>query len=181
MQVRRTSGFEFGLISHMSFRNHIVPTEVMRASNRQKYDGGISMRILAMAEGGKFPEEWCAEIGITMRTLYVWANEYPEVAEAVEAAWHLLHAYWARLLRENMMNPALRQTTILHVMAKRFPATWGQAPNNTLEHFLARGEPARSIDLKDNQCPSCKQRAGMSREEISERIAVLQARRDICR
>ena len=140
MQVRRTSGFEFGVISHLSLRNHIVPTEVARASNRQKYDGGIFMCILSMAKDGQFSEEWCAENGITERTLYACANEHPEVAEVVEAAWHLLHAYWARLLRETLKNPARRQTTILHVMAKRFPETRGLAPSNTLEHFLASGE-----------------------------------------
>lgn len=54
----------------MSYRNDIVKYEATRGSNRQKYEGTAPLKILAMAEEGMFPEEWCAELGISMRTLY---------------------------------------------------------------------------------------------------------------
>lgn len=115
-------------------------------SNRQKYHDGIPSQILCMSRKGMFPEEWCAELCKSMRTLYAWANEKAEFEEAVETGWHILHAYWARLLRENITNPAFRQTAALQVMAKRFPATWGQAPRNTLDHFTSRNVPSPEND-----------------------------------
>jgi hypothetical protein len=159
----------------MSYRNNIVSLEVTRGSNRQKYDGDASLKILAMAEGGMFPEEWCVELGISMRTLYSWANERPEFEEAVEAAWHVLHAYYARLVRQNLLNPSLRQNALLQVMAKRFPSTWGQAPTNTLDHFLARNAPVTTVTASPDSSSHDVQKP-MSREEMLERTKVLMDR-----
>lgn len=145
-----------------------------RNSNRQKYDGDAPLRILAMAEVGMFPEEWCVDLGISMRTLYNWANDRPEVEEAVEAAWHVLQAYWARLLREKLTNPSLRQNAILQVMAKRFPSTWGQTPSNTLDHFLSRNSVAM-VTTQAHTASGAQERT-MTREEILERIRILQDR-----
>jgi hypothetical protein len=109
-----------------------------------------------------------------MRTLYSWANERPEFEEAVEAAWHVLHAYFARLLRENLTNPALRQTTILQIMAKRFPSTWGQSPSNTLDHFLSRNS-AVAVNTQAQGSSDALEPAP-TREEILERIRIIQNR-----
>jgi hypothetical protein len=159
----------------MSYRNNIITFEVTRGSNRQKYDGDAPLKILAMAEAGMFPEEWCVELGITIRTLYSWANERPEVEEAVEAAWHVLHAYYTRLVRQNLSNPSLRQTALLQVMAKRFPSTWGQAPINTLDHFLARNSPAPSAGASLEEMSPDAHRP-KNREELLARIKVLMDR-----
>lgn len=53
----------------MSYRNNIVTFEATRGSNRQKYDGVAPLKILAMAEEGMFPEEWCVELGIYANAL----------------------------------------------------------------------------------------------------------------
>ena len=128
-----------------------------------------------MARHGMFPEEWCAEIGVSMRTIYVWANEWPEFEEAIELAWHLLHAYWARLMRQNIANPAFRQNAALKVMAKRFPATWGAEPRNTLEHFLARNTP--DAGSPEHLCSNCERLRNMTDDELRERIKELEERR----
>lgn len=146
-----------------------------RRSNREKYKGDAPSKILASAEEGKFPEEWCVELGISVRTLYSWADDRSEFEEAVEAAWHVLHAYWVRLLRQNLTNPALRQNSILQVMAKRFPSTWGQAPSNTLDHFLARNTVS-AITLHSPSTPPTKEKRQLTREELMERIKILQDR-----
>lgn len=157
----------------MAHRNNIVPAPSAEIrSNRQKYHAGAPNQILIMARNGMFPEEWCAEIGIAMRTLYAWANEYPEFEEAVELSWHALHAYWIKLLRENITNPAFRQSAALQVMAKRFPATWGQQPRNTLEHFQSRNDlvadgPQREVDPRS-----------LSDEELAARLEVYRKRRE---
>jgi hypothetical protein len=157
----------------MAHRNNIVPAATSEVrSNRQKYHSGVPNQILDMAHRGMFPEEWCAELGIAMRTLYAWANEHPEFEEAVEAAWHALHAYWIKLLRENVTNPAFRQTAALQVMAKRFPATWGQQSRNTLEHFEARNAPDAE-DKHGNECPRCRSVQSLSDEELEAEIEMI--------
>ena len=170
------------LTSHMSYRNDIVPAEPAKGSNRQKYDGTSGRRILELAEEGMFPEEWCCELGITMRTLYAWARTYPEFEERVEQAWHLLHAYWARLVRQNIRNPAFRQTLALRVMAKRFPSTWGKDTSNTLEHFtgcMREGAGSRAEDGEGRAGAALcvEQIRLLPTEEIERRIAVLESRR----
>ena len=159
----------------MSHRNNIVPAApVPVRSNRQKYHAGMPQRVIDMARDGMFPEEWCAELGISMRTLYAWANDRPEFEEAVEDAWHALHAYWARLMRENITNPAFRQTAALQIIAKRFPATWGQHPRNTLDHFQDRN--AKVIDTPEGACPNCTHLRNMSDEELTARRQELESR-----
>ncbi|MBT52129.1 MAG: hypothetical protein CMF72_01710 [Mameliella sp.] len=112
------------------------------------------------------------ELGIAMLTLYAWANEYPEFEEAVEISWHKLHACWINLLRENITNPAFRQTTALQVMAKRFPATWGQQPRNTLEHFEARN--ASNNDGQQNE----EDPRALTDEELAARLEVYRLRQE---
>lgn len=161
----------------MALRNNIVPApEVPIRSNRQIYHAGIPERVVAMAQQGRFPEEWCAELGVSMRTIYAWANDRPEFEDAVEHAWHLLHAYWARLLRENITNPAFRQSAALQVMAKRFPATWGKEPRNTLENFSARNE--RTSDGGVQLCRNCEDLERMSEEELCAELEMLRKRHD---
>lgn len=166
----------------MQYRNDIVPVEPTKGSNRQKYDGSMGRRILGFAETGMWPEEWVCELGITMRTLYAWARSYPEFAEQVEQAWHVLHAYWARLVRQNIGNPAFRQTMALRIMAKRFPSTWGREPINTLENFLGHvGEDETSPQLQNLgeavATLTIEQVRNKSTEELEKRITVLEARR----
>jgi len=159
----------------MSYRNNIVSVEAIRKSNRQKYDGDAPFRVLALAEEGKFPEEWCVELGISIRTLYSWADERPEFEEAVEAAWHVLHAYWVRLLRLSLTDPSLRHNAIWRVMSKRFPSTWGQTPSNTLDHFLSRNSAA-AVNTNASVAPPGAIERPMTREELRERIKILQQR-----
>lgn len=160
----------------MTHRNNIIsPDPVPIRSNRQKYHSGIPQQILDMAKQGMFPEEWCAELGISMRTLYVWANERPEFEDAVEQSWHALHAFWASLLRSNITNPAFRQTAALQVMAKRFPATWGQSPQNTLEHFRDRN--STPDDSSDQLCSHCARIQSMTVEELKAELEMYEERR----
>ncbi|MDI3336861.1 hypothetical protein QKW60_10605 [Defluviimonas aestuarii] len=166
----------------MRYRNDIVPVEPTKGSNRQKYDGSMGCRIIEFAETGMFPEEWVCELGITMRTLYAWARSYPEFADQVEEAWHVLHAYWARLVRQNIQNPAFRQTLALRIMAKRFPSTWGRDPNNTVEHFLGHVRADEAFPPIDKVSDTgatltIEQIRQMPTEELEGRIAVLRARR----
>lgn len=163
----------------MTFRNNIVPSEpVPMLSNRQKYNADIPKQVIDMARQGMFPEEMCAELGISMRTLYAWANKRPEFEEAMEQAWHLLHAFWARLVRENIANPAFRQTAALKVMAKRFPATWGNEPRNTLESFLERNAPQDGT-TPGTECTHCASVRALSNEELNAEIDMYLERRRV--
>lgn len=156
-----------------AYRHALVPVAVARASARQKYDGTQRERVLEMAAEGKFPEEWCAELGINSETLYAWANRYPEFEEAVVDAWHLLHAWWARFLRDNLTRAHFKAPTAFKLMARRFPSTWGSSdPRNTLEHFLQRPR-----ELAGAGEAASAPLAHLSDDEVAQRIATLSARR----
>lgn len=60
-------------------------------------------------------------------------------------------------------------------MAKRFPATWGSAPRNTLDHFLERNSGAAE-ELQTHASRSGTPERAMTREEVRERIRILQER-----
>lgn len=162
----------------MTHRNNIIPVDAVPVrSNRQKYHSGIPDLVMDMARKGMFPEEMCAELGVSMRTLYAWANDRPEFEEAMESAWHLLHAYWARLVRDNINNPAFRQTIAMQVMAKRFPATWGKEPRNTYDQFASRNESKK--EAAQSTCTKCGDARRLSDEELKRRIEGLRQRRKV--
>lgn len=148
---------------------------VRKGSNRQKYDGTQGPRIMEMAEQGLWPEEWCAELGIRMSTLYAWADRYPEFEEALHNAWVLLHAWAARTWRENLNNPNFRQTMFTAKMQRRLPSTFGAEPRVTQEGYCDRnaepepvGEDAAEIEEDENS---------RELERINAKIAALKARR----
>lgn len=103
-----------------------------------KYDPEFCWTIRTLAQDGKFPESWCAEIGVTMSTIYRWADEYSEFNEAVEISWHLLNHFWTEYAVTNLSNIDLRSTVLLELLRKRFPETWGKQPRNTLGNFQNR-------------------------------------------
>lgn len=147
-----------------------------------KYDPEFCWTVRQMGQDGQFPEEWCAEIGITMSTLFNWANIYPDFDQAVREAWHLLNAYWTAKARHVVEQPLLysdlKATVFLEILRKRFPETWGKTPRNTQETFENREittpneqERAKS-PLSD---PDAIKQATM--DQINARIAALEARR----
>jgi hypothetical protein len=78
-----------------------------------------------------------------------------------------------------MTNPALRQTAILQIMAKRFPAAWGQEPQNTLDHFLARDDHEKQKVVSSGLCANCEQISQMSAQDLQEELATLRKRHHI--
>ncbi len=143
-----------------------------------KYDPEFCWTVRLLAQGGKFPEEWCADLGITMSTLYAWANRYPEFEEAVLIAWHLLNAYWTDYARKNLLNKDLRTAVLLEILRKRFPETWGKSARNTQDTFEARPR-AQPEDLTSGtpRAMDDAARKTMDERELEARIAALEQRR----
>ena len=144
-----------------------------------KYDPKYCMEIRDMAQDGKFPEEWCAHIGVTITTIYNWANRYPEFDEAVRIAWHILHAYYSEKARKIVENPlkynVLKATVFLEILRKRFPSTWGKEPRNTAEDFDARDRTVIDGDAMAFNTPERIKDADTS--DLVKRLEELEARR----
>jgi len=169
----------------------IVPTVVQDEPAAQcKYRPEYCQAVRDMAQEGMFPEEWCARIGVTMMTLYRWANRFPEFEEAVEVSWHILHAYYAEQFRRASKNKEDRSIpSLLEIMRKRFPETWGNNPRNTLEAFQRRnqdldheyrpGDDARDVtSAPEGGGASTPGASGADpREELEERVQALLQRR----
>jgi hypothetical protein len=158
-------------------RSNIVPIgpDGEETSNRLKYDPDFCMQVRVMATEGKFPETWCAEIGVTMQTMWNWANKYPEFDEAYRIAWHILHAVWTQKLADNI-NTRTNQAMLIELLRKRFPATYGNVPRNTLDAFEARNDPPPQEEGYPQNTPG--EIANMPDDDLHERIKQLQARRE---
>lgn len=144
-----------------------------------KYDPAFCWAVRDMAQKGMMPEEWCAEIGVTMSTLYNWANTYPEFEEAVVIAWHVLNAYWTRTLRRVIENPILydkiKANVLLEFVRKRFPETWGKNARNTQETFENRDRGTDEGGPSPLSDPNTLRDASI--EELEARLARLRDRR----
>jgi hypothetical protein len=143
-----------------------------------KYDPEFCWRVRDMAQEGKLPEEWCAEIGITMATAYNWCRWHEEFDEAWRIAWIIVGAYWSRQIRKaavDPMNPT--RAALLEIARKRFPSTWGKAPTNTAEAFdlIRAAEAGQAAGITDVGGTL------MTAEERDRRIVELEQRRAAAR
>lgn len=161
-------------------RANIVSLDIdPRSQNASKYDPAHGLTIRLLAQEGKFPETWCAQLGVTMQTLWNWANKYPEFDEHVRIAWHLLHDFWTEKATSLLTHPTAKQTLLLEILRKRFPETWGDDPRNTLETWQFRPKVmdedeeggAEALDVSPGALSK------MDDDDISARIAQLEARR----
>lgn len=149
-----------------------------RAYNRLKYEPRYCDMIRFMAQEGQFPEEWCANIGVTMVTMWNWCNAYPEFDDAYQISWHILHSVWSEKLRKSIHGSNVNQGIILEIMRKRFPATYGKNPRNTFDAFLERPGAQRHDDTGMAQQPITPEVARhMDDDTLKERIEALRARR----
>lgn len=145
-----------------------------------KYDPEFCWTVRLMAQEGKFPESWCARLGVTMQTLFNWANTYPDFDQAVREAWHILNAYWTERAQQIVEHPALwsdlKATVFLEILRKRFPESWGRNARNTQETFETRAKPIEGEAQRSPLADPEKIRAA-DMDEIERRIAALEARR----
>lgn len=141
-----------------------------------KYNPEYCDLIKVLAQEGKFPETWCATMGIHRSTLYAWADVHPDFEEAVLQAWALLQHYWTEYAAQHLKDTNLRSTVLIRILASRFPRLYGRPEilEGTLEHFVARN--AVNPTEEANAAPEDQQLAAGQREAIEARIAELQKR-----
>jgi hypothetical protein len=139
-----------------------------------KYEPDFCLVVRELAQRGEFPEAWAAEMGVTLNTMRNWSRSYPDFAEAVVIAHHLLQTYWTRDIVANRMNPNAR-LGLYGLIARRLPALYGRNPVDLVSWLVEpekQGEGAASTLL-----PMIMDIRSMTDQEISTRIEVLRARR----
>lgn len=136
-----------------------------------KYDPEHCWAVREFAQAGMFPEEWTAHLGVTMPTLYNWANAYPEFEQAMHEAWWLLQSYWTKKARASVQGTGMPPSILSMILEKRFPDTWGKNSRNTHETFESRN------DVPDDEDTTPAELRKLTRDELREKIQALEARR----
>jgi hypothetical protein len=155
-------------------RSDITPSAMQITAPAQKYDGTQGPACIELARQGMWPEQWCAELGFTLNTLYAWANTHPEFEECVIEAWHLLHGYWSAKLHSDIHKPGAH--LMFKVMARRFPSTWGgEFGRNTLENFIGRNRQIDAAPMAGEVEEATPIRA-LTDDDLDRQIAALTAR-----
>lgn len=153
-----------------------VPQAKPKYGPANKYDPEYCWTVRRLAQEGKFPEEWVAEIGVTLSTFYHWANAHPEFEQAMHEAYWLLRAYWAkqtRLVKTGFGE--MPATTLSLVLQRRFPDMWGKNSVDMHAHFENRNASPDPEAVEDTSSEALR---GMSEEDLTTRIAALEARRE---
>ena len=121
-------------------RSNIVPDSPdPRAANASKYRPEYCELVIRMAKDGKFPEQWCIEIGVTLSTLYNWANRQEDFDRACQIAWTALTAHWSQLVTDAVFGKIkISEKVMLQILRKRFPDTWGFDAKNNQQTFPTR-------------------------------------------
>ena len=157
-------------------RSNIFPLEVdPRASNALKYRGQEDCDLVVhRAREGHFPEQWCAEMGISMATFYSWADRYPEFDRAVRIAWTALSAFWTtEIVSVALGKKEANVKVLLELLRRRFPDTWGANARGTFAHFdalSANAQEARGMNQRDKEGPT--------EAELRDELELLRKRQD---
>lgn len=153
----------------------LVPKDSARTYGpANKYDPEHCWTIRMLAQEGKFPEEWVSELGVTLSTLYNWANAYPEFEQAMHEAHWLCRAYWAKKARESIQGIGMAPSILALILERRFGDMWGRKGVNLHEHFENRNA-SPDEDAIDTTDP--ERLRAMDRDALQERIRQLEARR----
>jgi hypothetical protein len=159
--------------------NIVAVAPYQKSNNSDRYDPEHGLTIRALAQKGKFPETWCAEIGVTMQTLYNWCHKHEEFDAHCRIAWHLLHHYWTEKAVSLLVHPTAKQTLLLEILRKRFPETWGDDPRNSFEGWKGSVKIMNSSTEEGEEALDVTPDAlgKMDRDDIDARIAAIEARR----
>ncbi|MEM6623908.1 MAG: hypothetical protein AAF674_16900 [Pseudomonadota bacterium] len=156
-----------------------------------KYDEDMCWHIREMAQDGKFQEEWCAELGVSMHTLWQWTREHENFRDAYGIACHVLQAYWTRYARENLTNPNLRSSVLIKMLQSRFPQIYGgrsvdgfEAWKGMISEFMQQRDAAEQNDDveepddvgRDDETPIVDERTA-STSHLMDRLDALRERR----
>lgn len=154
----------------------LVPVNdpVRKYGPANKYDPGHCSHVRHMVQEEKFVEEWVSELGVTLSTIYHWANTYPEFEQALHEAHWLCRAFWAKKARERVQGAGMSPTLLITILERRFADMWDRNASNMHEHFENRN---RSHDVKLGKGPSTATIRAMGDDELRERIEQLAARR----
>lgn len=140
-----------------------------------KYDPEHCWTVRELAQEGMFPEEWVAHIGVTLSTLYNWANAHPEFEQAMHEAYWLLRAYWTkqtRLIKTGFGE--MPASTLSLTLQRRFPDMWGKNSVDMHKHFEDRNKSDDDGALEDTSPEALR---SVPQDQIDARIKELEARR----
>lgn len=140
-------------------------------ANKYKPEFCDVVRLLGQA--GQFPEEWVCALGVTLRTLYNWANAHPEFEQALHEAHWLCRAFWAQKARDSIQGIGMAPSTLSLILQRRFPDMWGKSAKSMHTHFEERNlAPEKKVE------PGEGEDGGIipPRDVILQRIAELQRR-----
>ena len=139
-----------------------------------KYDLAHCDMVKRLAQGGKFPETWACEIGVSVETLRRWGHTYPEFRDALIIAKHLLGHYWTERVAEATNKPNTN-SAMYALLMRRLPALFGREPVDLTEYVLQpdSGEETDPVRLKSDQISVA------STEDLLARLEVLGRRREV--
>lgn len=164
-------------MSHVRKRSNIVPSAAdPRASNALKYQGEeYCALVISMGRKGEFPEQWCAQMGVAMSTMYNWAACYPKFDEACRIAWTALSAYWTQALLEAARGGNCNISLLLELLRRRFPDTWGAHAKNTAGHYYSCIDAAGSAKAE----AEAEDFNNMTADELLVELAAIRTKSDL--
>lgn len=142
-----------------------------RRGPADKYKPEYCWDVREMGQKGMLPEEWVSHIGVTLKTLYNWADAYPEFEQAMHEAHWLCRAFWAQQARQSIQGVGMPPSVIILMLERRFGDMWGKNSINMHKHFDTRNE------IPDPEDITPKELRDMNRDELRDRIRELEARR----
>lgn len=89
------------------------------------YDPAYCETVIELGKLGKSTEQICYDLNISIRTIYLWRDTYPEFMQALEEAKAFEQAWWENQAHAYMVEtkdgPKLNPTLWSRSMAARFP------------------------------------------------------------
>lgn len=144
-------------------------------SRAMKYDPENCMTVRMLAQEGQFPEEWAAHLGVSLETMRLWCQTYPDFYDAVGVARILLATYWTRHIKKNLNNPNAK-VGLYQTLVRRIPALYGSNPID-LAQWMQTPPDATAPGQDASHGFSADQVANASTEALQERLEALRRRR----
>lgn len=142
-----------------------------------KYDPEMCMQIRLLAQEGKFPEQWCGPLAVSLDTMRRWRHQYPDFRDALIIARILLNAYWSQKAHDAIEKPGINQAVLITILKGRFPEFYGNNPVDVW-HFLHSEDGAWRPPVDTSPADAAGLSMNLTETEVKMKLAALRARRE---
>jgi hypothetical protein len=152
----------------------LKPVPVKSHGRPSDYRPEVCFDVINLGAEGKSKTVIAAKLGISIRTLYNWMEQYPGFLQAMEQAQTLAQCWWEEAGQKGMFMQGFNASIWSRSMAARFPKDWRENKNVELA-----GKDGGAIEMNVTTTINVDQMSARALDALEEALEIIAAGTEI--